>query len=136
MKTYKGVIVKLADNQIAVVGTNPQGRHGAGAAKWAHHNAGLKYGHSMGLCGQSYGIITKDLRKDRHPSVERDRIENQILHLYGKAMTRPKLEFLVFYDGIGPYLCGYTPQEMAEMFSAYPIPGNVVFEEEFAKLLK
>src|SRR5208283_2768202 len=35
IKTYSGKITKLKPNQIIVVGTNTQGRHGKGAALWA-----------------------------------------------------------------------------------------------------
>ena len=135
MKTYKGFIEELPHNGIAVVGTNPQGIHGAGAAKWAYDNAGLLWGHAQGLCGKSYGIITKNLRKRIHPSISEPDIVSQIGKLYKVAQVMDQHEFYVFYSADGVNLNGYTPQEMARMFSHHPIPNNIVFEEGFSKLL-
>lgn len=135
-KTYKGLITKLEPNQIAVIGVNPQGIHGSGAARWARFNAGLELGHSIGLCGQSYGIITKDLSKAHHPSIDADEILDQLDDLAEFSKVHPELEFMVFYSGTGPYLNGYTPQEMADMFESIIWPNNVIFEEKFAKLME
>lgn len=136
MKTYKGKIKKLQPWQIAVIGTNPQGIHGAGAAKWARFNAGLAVGHSRGICGNTYGIVTKDLEKDTHPSVSVDEIYKQLLQLEVFACQNQDLEFIVFYSGTGYNLNGYTPQEMAKIFSYIEWPENVIFEETFYKLMK
>jgi hypothetical protein len=135
IKTYKGHIKHLKENEVIVVGTNPEGRHGKGSAKWAHDNAGLKYGHSRGLCNQAYGIVTKDLRKRIHPSVPSKDIKNEIKELYEFAKTHPELNFYVAYNSKGPFLSGFTPERMAAMFSCVEIPLNIVFEEGFSKLL-
>lgn len=136
MKTYKGKIKKLKSNQICVVGTNSQSIHGAGAALWAKLNAGLKLGHSRGLCGQSYGIVTKDLTRAFHPSISINEIVSQLKELSIFAEHHPEKEFLIFYSGIGYNLNGYTPQEMADMFSTITWPENVIFEHNFSKLMK
>lgn len=145
--TYKGLIKKLLPNQIFVFGSNTQGRHGKGAALWASRNAGAKYGQAMGLQGNSYAIVTKDLTKPKHPSISPFDILTQINSLYEFAISRPDLEFLIAYplvikEGvIVKYLNGYTPRDMASFFSAgvltmKRIPDNIVFEEEFSKLIK
>lgn len=138
MKTYKGIITKLPDNGIFVFGSNTQGRHGAGAAKVALNKFGAKYGQASGMQGKSYGIITKNLTKSVHPSVSKAEIEMQILFLYQDAEDRPELDFYVAYSGSGKNLNYYTPQEMADMFNSFrePIPENIIFEEEFAKLIR
>jgi hypothetical protein len=59
---YNGLIHKLEDNQIFVFGSNPEGRHGLGAAKVAL-KFGAIYGQGRGIQGNSYGLITKNLKK-------------------------------------------------------------------------
>jgi hypothetical protein len=137
MRTYQGLITKLKPNQIFVFGSNPQGRHGKGAALTAWKKFGAKIGQGSGLMGQSWGIITKDLRKLYTPSVSKDNIIFGILNMYYFAELNPHLEFLIAYSGHGYNLNGYTPKQMAEMFvSAGPIPDNVVFEETFSFLME
>jgi len=136
MRTYSDKIKTLKPNQIFVCGTNTQGRSGKGAALWAVKNAGLKYGHVKGLCGNTFAIVTKDLTKTTHPSVESDVIVRQINDLYQYAFQNPDKEFLVAYSGKGTNLNGYTPEEMALLFVVHEvIPDNIVFEEEFLKLI-
>lgn len=133
-KTYKGLIRSLSNNQIFVFGSNTQGRHGAGAAKTAV-SFGAQYGNPKGIQGNTYALITKDLTKNVHPSIDQNSIIEQIQELYNYAENNPEKEFLVAYSGTGTNLNGYTNQQMADMFSSYSIPNNIVFEESFNKLL-
>lgn len=135
MKTYKGLISELPKNGIFVFGSNPEGRHGAGAAAVAKYKFGAKLGQGSGLMGRSYGIVTKDLRKRIHPSISTSDIRKQIKTLYAFAEINPQYEFYIAYSSKGPYLSGFTPQQMADMFSCATIPENIVFEEGFSKLL-
>lgn len=139
IKTYKGIIVELGPNQIFVFGSNTQGRHGKGAAKKAME-FGAVYFKAKGLMGKTYAIITKDLTKSVHPSIPKDVIIQQIRGLYWQALTSPEMEYLVAYTGHGTNLNGYTNQEIADMFSTKGsgrnIPDNIIFEEEFNKLIK
>lgn len=138
MKTYKGLILKrsdIPDNGIFVFGANTEGRHGKGAALIAYREFGAEYRNSQGPQGDSYALTTKDLTKKVHPSIPRVYIEMQIRSLYFFAEYHKHLDFYVAY-GLGKNLNAFSPQEMAEMFSEYPIPKNIVFEEEFSKLLK
>ena len=136
MKTYKGLIEKLDKNQVFVFGSNTEGRHGAGAAAVAAKLFGAKYGQSMGPQGRSYGICTKDLNAEKHPSVSKTEIIRQIKDLYFYAEQHKDKEFLVAYSGTGKNLNYYTNQEMAEMFACTRVPGNIVFEESFSVLVK
>lgn len=61
MKYYTGDI-KPEPNTIFVFGSNPEGRHGAGAAKVAVEKFGAIYGIGEGWQGNAYAIPTKDLR--------------------------------------------------------------------------
>lgn len=48
MLYYTGFIKTLRPNEIFVFGSNPEGRHGAGAAKHAAKYFGAKYGQGRG----------------------------------------------------------------------------------------
>lgn len=135
-KTYVGNITSLKKNQVTLVGTNPEGRHGKGFAKICNENFGLRYGVSRGFIGQCYAIVTKDLRIERHPSVPSEEIKRQIGEFYDFAKLNPHLEFLVPYNCHDKNLNFYSAQDMASFFSAFEIPRNIVFEEKFYRLIK
>lgn len=134
-KTYSGMIQNLAPNQVFVFGSNTQGKHGKGAALTAKNKFGAIYGQAEGPQGQSYAIITKDLTKNTHPSRTPEQIKEQVHNLYEYARENPDKEFLVAYSGKGTNLNAYSNQEMADMFGSEPIPNNIVFEQEFNKLI-
>ena len=137
-KTYSGKVTSLKPNQIFVFGSNPEGRHGAGAAKYAKDNFGAIYGQGEGLQGQSYALPTKDLRiktDNSLRSISSEEITNNIRKLYEVAKQNPNKEFLVS-DYSESNLNGYTGQEMADMFiAAGPIPSNIIFNQNFDKLI-
>jgi hypothetical protein len=135
MKTYKGLIKSLKPNEIFVFGSNTEGRHGRGAAAVAKQLFGAKNGQTMGLMGQSYGVVTKDLTKNRHPSISMHFIKDQIKTLYKYADNNTHMSFYVAYSAKDPFLSGFTAQQLADMFSVVEIPDNIVFEEGFSKLL-
>nr|DAT39777.1 MAG TPA: hypothetical protein [Caudoviricetes sp.] len=69
-------------------GSNPEGRHGAGAAKIAVTQFGAKYGIGEGLVGDSYALPTKDLRVKENKglrSISKEEIINNISNLYKTA---------------------------------------------------
>jgi len=146
MKTYKGYINFLEDNQIFCFGSNPEGKHGAGTARIALEKYGAVYGKGRGLFGKSYGIVTKNLTDDFVEnngieykisglrSVTKEQIVENIKELYDFANKNKDLEFLIAYAPYGKLLNGYSINEMAEMFNSYNIPENIVFNEDFFKL--
>lgn len=139
MRTYKGIIEILPDNGIFVFGSNTQGRHGKGAALVARQKFGAIYGQSSGRQGRSYAIVTKDLSVYKHPSVSVENIKSQIAKLYRIALDNPLKDFYIAYSGKGFNLNGYSPLDMANMFKYSEntiIPSNIIFEEEFSKLIK
>lgn len=147
-KTYSGKITSLQSNQIFVFGSNPEGRHGAGAAKDAKDLFGAKYGQGRGMQGQSYALVTKNLKpgfvepstgitykEAGEKSVSKEQIIENIKELYSVAKENTSKEFLI-PDYSKSNLNGYTGQEMADMFNAAgPIPSNIVFNENFDKLI-
>lgn len=134
-KTYQGLIRSLKPYQIYVFGSNAEGRHGKGSALVARMKHGAVYGQAEGPQGQSYAIVTKDLTKKKHPSVSISNIKRQIKDLYKYAEEHPDNEFWVVYRANTENLNGYTDLEMVDMFKARNVPINIVFEEEFNKLI-
>lgn len=134
--TYKGPITKhiVGNSNILVFGSNTEGRHGKGTAYLALMQFGAKYGQPKGLQGQSYGIITKNLKKSTHPSVSKEFIIEQIKNLYLFASDRPDLKFYIPYMDDNNNLNAYTSKELAEMFCCETPPENIIFEESFLKL--
>ncbi len=159
MQFWQGTtITKLAENEIFVMGTNPLGIHGAGAAK-----AGLKFGAKMrvgrGLVGATYGLITKNLEgyagfleketgiiydKEGYCSVSPEQIKANIDEMYDCAKKNPDKKFLITYQyetwpngNPKKSLNGYTSQEMFEMFvHDKEIPPNIIFHDSYQPHLK
>lgn len=100
-------ITHLAPNEIFVFGSNLQGMHGGGAARMAYEHFGAVWGQGVGHFGQSYAIPTMQGGvKTIKPYVD-DFIEF--------AKRHSELEFLVTEIGCG--IAGFTPQEIAPLFS-------------------
>lgn len=120
-------IETLAPEQIMVFGSNTEGRHGRGAAKYAAENFGAIQGRAEGLQGQSYGLITKDLQRGAMPD---EFIQEQVSKLYNTARQLPERQFLVTPVGTG--LAGRKAEEIAPLFKSQPIPNNVILPGKFA----
>ena len=144
-KTYTGKVTQLEDNQVFVFGSNPLGVNGnpskgtGGAALVAHNIAGVKQGEKMDNklsdSGKAWGITTVSAPGAKRSKTPEE-IKAGIKKLYDYALQNPDKEFLVAYQGTeGRNLNGYSNQELADMFSAFPIPNNIVFEQEFSTLL-
>ena len=135
LKYYTGDIVPQ-ENVVFVFGSNPEGRHGLGAAKVAREQFGARWGIGEGLVGNSYGIPTKDLRiKDNHGyrSVAPSSIIESIKKFYDIARMHPNKVFKIAYrNTYRRSLCGYSGLELFNMFrSAGDFPSNVHISEEW-----
>jgi hypothetical protein len=91
--------------EIFVFGSNTEGRHGAGTALAAKNKHGAKYGQAKGLQGNSYAIVTKELRKD-HPKVTLREIELQVENFIDFAKKSPAYKFVI--TKIGGDLAGFN----------------------------
>ena len=137
INSYTGNITP-ADDVIFVFGSNPEGRHGAGAAKVAREKFGAIYGQGEGLQGNAYALPTKDLRVKENKgyrSISKEQIVNNIRKMYRTAMQNPNKKFMIGYrNAVNEMsLNGYTGGEMIDMFiEAGNIPSNVFFSEEWA----
>lgn len=123
-------------NTIFVFGSNPEGRHGAGAAKVAKEKFGAEYGVGEGLTGNAYALPTKDLRVKENnslKSISEDQIIESIKKLYDTARQNPDKQFKVAYrNTTTASLNGYTGLEMIDMFiKAGTIPDNMYFSQEW-----
>ena len=132
---YEGNI-EPSDDTIFVFGSNPEGRHGAGAAKIAREQFGAVYGQGEGLQGNAYALPTKDLRVKKNNSlrsISPEQIIKSIKKLYETAKQNPDKQFKVAYRNTDrASLNGYTGLEMIDMFTkAGPIPSNIVFSKEW-----
>jgi len=147
-------INELKENQIFVYGSNPEGRHGAGAAK-AAMAFGAKYGIGRGLQGQTYALITKNLTagytekstgivyaKDGYLSISKDQLSQNIQEMYDCAKQHPEKMFIVVYKNETwpngspkKSLNGYTGEDMFELFTKNKeVPNNMVFHNSFKPL--
>lgn len=103
--------------KIFVFGSNREGRHGAGAARRAAQVAGAIYGQAEGRQGNSYAIITKELRTD-HPPVTLEEIRVGVDRFLAYAREHSNELFLLTPIGCG--LAGFTPEQIAPMFLHTP----------------
>lgn len=131
-------ITSLKPNEVFVFGSNTEGRHGAGAAKLAKDKFGAIYGQAEGLQGQSYGIVTKNLKegkrsKNLDPKGEYnalDYIDKQIGELISYATKNPNKKFYV--TKLGTMLAGWTTEEIGEIWNSQGIiPNNIILPKEF-----
>ncbi len=99
-------ITRLAPNEVFVFGSNLQGAHGGGAARFAYEHFGAVWGQGVGLFGQSYAIPTMQ------GGVEtiKPYVDNFLLF----AQDHYELDFLVTEIGCG--IAGFTPDEIAPLF--------------------
>lgn len=110
----------LLQNEIFVFGSNTEGRHGAGAAKTAMA-WGAKYGQNSGRQGQTYAIITKDLRTG---FIGWDFIRVQLEVLMKYAQKNDDLVFLLTPIGTG--LAGQTIEDLEHNIKDLYFPDNII----------
>lgn len=107
---------------IFVFGSNRQGRHGKGAALTARQQYGAIYGQAHGLQGNSYAIVSKELRAT-HPAVTIEELSNNISTFLEFALNHPRLHFNITRVGCG--LAGFNWTVVQPLFQ--PLPDNCSF---------
>lgn len=118
-------ITKLADDEVFVFGSNLQGRHAGGAARVAVDSFGAIWGQGVGIQGQSYAIPTM------HGGV--DVIKPYVDDFIEYAKEHPNIKFMVTPIGCG--IAGFTPEEIAPLFTAAKDMENVWLPESFIKII-
>ena len=101
--------------QIFVFGSNLQGRHGAGAAKYALDYYGAIYGQGEGLQGNSYAI---PIKRSPYESLSLTEIHGYVENFLKFAEANPDLTFLLTAIGCG--FAGHKIQGIAPMFRNAP----------------
>jgi hypothetical protein len=122
-------IQSLKDNEVFVFGTNQFAKHAGGAAMIAAEKFGTLNGIApIGLCGQSYGIITTSFTDQ---PVSLHFVQLQVEALYEFARLRPELTFYVTKIGTG--IAGFPMAEMQDLFFQVHIqkPNNIILPKEF-----
>ena len=118
-------ITELEEGQIFVFGSNAEGHHDGGAARFALERFGAVYGQGRGLQGRSYAIPTM--------SGSLQEIAREVEEFILFADQHPELTFLVTRIGCG--IAGYRDLDIAPLFAnAYSLP-NVYLPAEFWKVL-
>lgn len=119
-------ITELKPDEIFVFGSNLEGLHGGGAAYLAYRKWGAIWGQGVGLQGQTYGIPTMH----GGPDAIRPYVDEFIKF----AQVHPELKFLVTEIGCG--IAGFTPEEIAPLFTeAIPVE-NIYLPERFWHILE
>ena len=126
-------IKELNENEVFVFGSNKQGRHGLGSALTARNKFGAIYGQSQGLQGQSYAIITKELRKDYQP-VSLQEVKEGVDTFIQFAKDNQHLTFYVVE--LGCNLAYFTVEEIAPLFRPAMRLKNVYLPERFVNNLQ
>jgi ribA/ribD-fused uncharacterized protein len=156
-KYWSGKFIReLGEHQVFCFGSNPEGRNSAGAAKSAMQ-FGAWYGEGRGLYGQTYALVTKNLKRNfEEPktgivyskvggrSVSPAQIQVNIKEMYDVATNNKDKEFLIIYqhelDQRGNpirSLNGYNALEMIDMFmDNLDVPDNISFHESFRPLIE
>lgn len=112
------MITELKDNEIFVFGSNLDGLHHGGAARYAYEKFGATWGIGSGFTGQCYAIPTMGGIDSLQLYIE------QFLHV---ASLLPDKQFLLTRIGCG--IAGYKDEDIAPLFK--DAPNNVVLPEEW-----
>lgn len=115
------MVTSLQEHEVFVFGSNLQGLHGGGAARLARHRFGAVMGQGVGLQGQSYAIPTMQ------GGVET--IQPYVDEFITFAKAHPDLKFYVTRIGCG--IAGFTPDEIAPLFTAARDVENICLPVDF-----
>ena len=114
-------ISELKENEIFVFGSNLEGEHGGGAARFAFERFGAVWGEGVGLHGQTYAIPTMQ------GGVET--IKPYVDDFISFAKEHAELTFFVTRIGCG--IAGFRDEEIAPLFIDAIDVGNIILPEEF-----
>jgi hypothetical protein len=115
-------ITELQPTEVFVFGSNADGAHAGGAARFAFDRFGAIWGQGEGLQGHSYAIDTMS---------GLDVLAEQVGRFIDFAVSNPALTFLVTEIGCG--IAGHTPEQVAPFFAG--APSNVVLPEAFQAVI-
>ena len=117
-------IDQLADDEVFVFGSNPEGTHTGGAAAYAVKHFGAIVGQGEGIQGKSYAIPTTG---------DFDLFNEAVQRFIEYAALRPHKRFLVTRVGCGN--AGYSVREVARLFIRAIRLENISLPEDFWEIL-
>ena len=118
-------ITSLQPIDVFVFGSNLQGRHVGGAARFAAQRLGAQMGVGVGPTGQCYAIPTMQGGADT--------IQPYVDDFIDYAQQHPELRFYVTEIGCG--IAGFTPQQIAPLFAAAVDISNIYLPQRFCHVL-
>lgn len=98
-------VTQLQPGEVFVFGSNAQGMHDGGAARYALEHFGAQYGVGEGMQGQCYALPTMEGAA---------RLAEAVRRFIDFATQHPELRFLVTPVGCGT--AGYSPRFVAPLF--------------------
>ena len=118
--------MKVETNMVFVFGSNTEGIHGAGAAKFALQHHGANFGQGHGKQGNSYAIATRTVEQGNPYIVDLpfDAVKANVAAFIEHAKANPQDEFQVTQIGTGH--AGFTVEQMAPLF--LDAPDNCLFD--------
>ena len=125
-KTTPEHVTSLAENEVFVFGSNKEGQHWGGAAKFAYDNFGTEWGVGIGMTGQSYAIPTMD--------GDIEIIRRYVKDFTDYAKAHPEQTFLVTPIGCG--IAGWRAEEIAPLFKEASRLDNVSLPESFWNIIE
>lgn len=111
-----GFITALEPNEYIVIGSNEQGAHGGGAARYAADHFGLQDGCGEGLSGQTYALPTMEGILSVYNAADRF-----------KKFAKHNPDKTFYLTKVGCGIAGYPEDQIALLFSN--APSNVVKPE-------
>ena len=118
---------KWEEGQVFVFGSNLQGIHGAGAARFAYENCGAMLGFGEGLAGESYALPTC---REPGVAVSYDALKDFVKQFNAYAAQHNELTFFLTRVGCG--IAGFTDEQVAPLFK--PRLSNVIYPPEWDNL--
>lgn len=114
-----------------VFGSNLQGRHGAGAAKFARVKLGAVPGVSYGRTGNCYALPTRTFFANKLETLSLSQIKYYIDRFISEIRQDGLNNELFYLTKIGCGLAGLTEEEIAPLFAK--IPYTVIIPEDWLR---
>ena len=124
-------IKTLQPNEVFVFGSNENGLHNGGAAKFALDNFGAIYGNSFGIQGQSFAIPTLDSEFNELPI---QKIKSYVDVFIEFTKNNTNLDFMVTEIGCG--IAGFKVNDIAPLFIKTIELKNVYLPKTFLDFFK
>lgn len=134
MKITPTQINELQPNEVFVFGSNLDGNHAGGAARFAVMRFGAKMGQNVGLQGQSYAIPTLS----HAGGLEEHKLSINTIGSYVKdfiSFAKERKDLFFYVTPIGCGIAGFTEEEIAPLFADCSNMDNVALPKSFVEVL-